>query len=250
MTVIDLWKGPLPLVVFLFAFCFLLLTWSIAGINCCVCHSSGTFFHCDIHTRAHARAHARANMLHTLFREFSSLVAIFSSSCFSFFICFKGAAWRGSVIFLRFFCATKKCRTQMSWTSHRHSSVGRANSFSARAESRKCCFLKHLSFSATLPRGRHYFPTQNGWQKLPITVTLPLLGSAGVADFSQILYKCYQRHTDCRSEMKNAGHQLNVAQCWVKIWSFSLFPHGDNLDKDGTLPCLWKAKLQKKLAVT
>ena len=44
MTVIDWWNGPLPLVVFLFALCLLLLTWSITSIACRACHSSGTFF--------------------------------------------------------------------------------------------------------------------------------------------------------------------------------------------------------------
>ena len=46
----------------------------------------------------------------------------------------------------------------MSRTSHHDSLVSRANSFSAQAESRKCCFLEKLSFSAGLPCGRHYFP--------------------------------------------------------------------------------------------
>ena len=47
------------LVVIFFAFCLLLLTWSIAGVACRACHSSGTFFHCDTHTytRAHAFGH-------------------------------------------------------------------------------------------------------------------------------------------------------------------------------------------------
>ena len=47
---IDWWNGPLSLV-FLFALCLLLLTWSIAVIACRACHSSGTFFHCDTRTR-------------------------------------------------------------------------------------------------------------------------------------------------------------------------------------------------------
>ena len=44
----------LSLVVIFFALCLLLLTWSIAGVACRACHSSGTFFHCDTHTRMHA----------------------------------------------------------------------------------------------------------------------------------------------------------------------------------------------------
>ena len=46
MAVIDWWNGPLTLVVIFFALCLLLLTWSIAGVACRACHSSGTFFHC------------------------------------------------------------------------------------------------------------------------------------------------------------------------------------------------------------
>ena len=44
MAVIDWWNLPLILVVFFFALCLLLLARSIAGITCCACHSSGTFF--------------------------------------------------------------------------------------------------------------------------------------------------------------------------------------------------------------
>ena len=44
MAVIDWWNGPLSLVVIFFALCLLLLTWSIAGVACRACHSSGTFF--------------------------------------------------------------------------------------------------------------------------------------------------------------------------------------------------------------
>ena len=44
MAVIDWWNGPLTLVVIFFALCLLLLTWSIAGVACRACHSSGTFF--------------------------------------------------------------------------------------------------------------------------------------------------------------------------------------------------------------
>ena len=51
MAVIDWWNGPLTLVVIFFALCLLLLTWSIAGVACRACHSSGTFFHCDTHTQ-------------------------------------------------------------------------------------------------------------------------------------------------------------------------------------------------------
>ena len=61
MAVIDWWNGPLSLVVIFFALCLLLLTWSIAGVACRACHSSGTFFHCDTHTHAHARTHARTH---------------------------------------------------------------------------------------------------------------------------------------------------------------------------------------------
>ena len=52
MAVIDWWNGPPTLVVIFFALCLLLLTWSIAGVACRACHSSGTFFHCDTHTHA------------------------------------------------------------------------------------------------------------------------------------------------------------------------------------------------------
>ena len=44
MAVIDWWNRPVALVVIFFALCLLLLTWSIAGIACRACHSSGTFF--------------------------------------------------------------------------------------------------------------------------------------------------------------------------------------------------------------
>ena len=53
MAVIDWWNGPLSLVVIFFALCLLLLTWSIAGVACRACHSSGTFFslwHTHTHT--------------------------------------------------------------------------------------------------------------------------------------------------------------------------------------------------------
>ena len=53
----DWWNRPPTLVGIFFALCLLLLTWSIAGIACRACHLSGTFFHCDTHTRAHARMH-------------------------------------------------------------------------------------------------------------------------------------------------------------------------------------------------
>ena len=63
-------NGPLSLVVIFFALCLLLLTWSIAGVACRACHSSGTFFHCDTHahthmhthTHAHTHTHTRTNM--------------------------------------------------------------------------------------------------------------------------------------------------------------------------------------------
>ena len=57
MAVIDWWNGPLTLVVIFFALCLLLLTWSIAGVACRACHSSGTFFHCDTHTHTHTHTH-------------------------------------------------------------------------------------------------------------------------------------------------------------------------------------------------
>ena len=60
MAVIDWWNGPLTLVVIFFALCLLLLTWSIAGVACRACHSSGTFFHCDTHT------HTQTNILHAI----------------------------------------------------------------------------------------------------------------------------------------------------------------------------------------
>ena len=40
-----------------FALCLLLLTWSIAGVDCRACHSSGTFFLCDTHTQARTHVH-------------------------------------------------------------------------------------------------------------------------------------------------------------------------------------------------
>ena len=43
MAVIDCWNGPLSLVVIFFALCLLLLAWSIAGVACRACHSSGIF---------------------------------------------------------------------------------------------------------------------------------------------------------------------------------------------------------------
>ena len=52
MAVIDWWNGPLTLVVIFFALCLLLLTWSIAGVVCRACHSSGTFF-IVTHTHTH-----------------------------------------------------------------------------------------------------------------------------------------------------------------------------------------------------
>ena len=55
MAVIDWWNGPLSLVVIFFALCLLLLTWSIAGVACRACHSSGTFFHCDTHAHTHTQ---------------------------------------------------------------------------------------------------------------------------------------------------------------------------------------------------
>ena len=57
MAVIDWWNGPLTLVVTFFALCLLLLTWSIAGVACRACHSSGTVFHCDTHTHTHTHTH-------------------------------------------------------------------------------------------------------------------------------------------------------------------------------------------------
>ena len=55
-VVIVWWNGPLTLVVIFFALCLLLLTWSIAGVACRACHSSGTFFslwHTHTHTHTH-----------------------------------------------------------------------------------------------------------------------------------------------------------------------------------------------------
>ena len=57
---------------------------------------------------------------------------------------FKGAVWRYSVIFLRFFArgkmATAHANILMSRTSDHDSSASRANNFSAQAESRNCRF--------------------------------------------------------------------------------------------------------------
>ena len=46
-------------IIIFFALCLLLLTWSIAGVACSACHSSGTFFFSlwNTHTRARTRAH-------------------------------------------------------------------------------------------------------------------------------------------------------------------------------------------------
>ena len=90
---------------------------------------------------------------------------------------FKGAVSRNSVIFLRFFCASKKwwLLAQVSWTSDQNSSVSRANSFTAQAESRKCRFPSESVVIRGLPLWPPlFFPTQNGCQKSPIIVTLPL----------------------------------------------------------------------------
>ena len=46
---------------FFFALCLLLLTWSIAGVACSACHSSGTFFFIVKNTHTHKRARARAH---------------------------------------------------------------------------------------------------------------------------------------------------------------------------------------------
>ena len=45
-------NGPLSLVVIFFVLCLLLLTWSIAGVACRACRSSGTFF-IVTHTHTH-----------------------------------------------------------------------------------------------------------------------------------------------------------------------------------------------------
>ena len=69
MAVIDWWNGPLTLAVIFFALCLLLFTWSIAGVACRACHSSGTFFslwhtHTHTHTHTHARTHARKHLFY------------------------------------------------------------------------------------------------------------------------------------------------------------------------------------------
>ena len=53
MAVIDWWNGPLSFVVIFFTLCLLLLlllTWSIAGVACRTCHSSGLSFFIMTHT--------------------------------------------------------------------------------------------------------------------------------------------------------------------------------------------------------
>ena len=40
-------------------------------------------------------------------------------------------------------------------------------------------------------------------------------------DFSQILYKCFQRHANCRSEIKNGGHRTKC--CTMPSQSFVIF---------------------------
>ena len=78
------------------------------------------------------------------------------------------------------FCARNKWRllTQVSRTSdhdHDDSSVSCANSFTAQAESRKCRFPRAIIVFCGLALWPPlFFPTQNGCQKSPIIVTLPV----------------------------------------------------------------------------
>ena len=85
----------------------------------------------------------------------------------------KGAVSRYSVIFCAFFVQAKngdcsrKCRG--------YQTVSRANSFTAPAESKKCRFPRAIVFFRGLTLWPPlFFPTQNGCQKSPILVTLPL----------------------------------------------------------------------------
>ena len=80
VAVIDWWKGPLTLVVFLFALCLLLLTWSVAGIACS-CHSSGTFSSSWL-TQAHTQ---KKKKLRT--RDPLPLSQFFAFPSFMFFVC-------------------------------------------------------------------------------------------------------------------------------------------------------------------
>ena len=65
MAVIDWWNGPLTLVVIFFALCLLLLTWSIACVACCACHSSGTPLFSLWHTHTHTHTH-QAYLTHNI----------------------------------------------------------------------------------------------------------------------------------------------------------------------------------------
>ena len=73
-------RASYSLVVIFFALSLLLLTWSIAGIACHACHSSGTFFslwhtharacthahtHTHTHTRTHTHTHTHTHTTHT-----------------------------------------------------------------------------------------------------------------------------------------------------------------------------------------
>ena len=68
MAVIDWWNGPLSLGVIFFALCLLLLTWSIAGVACGACHSSGNLFFIVTHTHTHTRTHTHKHA-HTTVRK-------------------------------------------------------------------------------------------------------------------------------------------------------------------------------------
>ena len=112
MTVIDWWNVPLILVVYFFALCLLLLAWSIAGITCCACHSSGTFF---------SMWHTHTHFAFFLFCKVGSdrLMKRGSCSC-SIFLCnVLAAAWSIAGI------ACRACRSSGTFFSlwHTHTRV-------------------------------------------------------------------------------------------------------------------------------
>ena len=78
------------------------------------------------------------------------------------------------------------------------SSVSRATTASPPQLSRvNVVFLEQWSFSATLPCGRHYLPTQNGCQKSPIIVTLPLKKFALVGIIHNLILSSFSPTTGC-----------------------------------------------------
>ena len=117
MAVIDWWNLPLILVVFFFALCLLLLARSIAGITCCACHSSGTFFSMW-HTHTHT---------HTSLFFYSVTLAVIDwwngalCSC-SIFLCnVLAATWSIAGIACRACCSSGTFFSL--WLTHTHACV-------------------------------------------------------------------------------------------------------------------------------